>query len=213
MSRVVRSCALVGLVAAAVATSVVAPAGASTAPTTRTSATAATRPVAASTGARGLPTLRLGSSGPYVVAVQRMLALPRTGRYDAGTMAAVKRVQAWKKIAPANGVVTIVTWAAISDPTLAAKMVASPSARRTVSLAAWQSSVHGYGISYRESKRSCTAVSPSGLYRGRWQMSSTLWRAYGGLAFAPVANKASCLQQDTVAFTVWKSNGWKPWGG
>ena len=160
-----------------------------------------------------LPNLSMGASGTVVKSLQRTLAISQSGVYDRTTYAAVKRIQVWKKIAPANGVVSTVTWIAIADPTLTKRMLASPTARKTMVLATWRGSVHGYGISYREAKLNCTAVSPKGLYRGKWQMSATLWRAYGGLRFAKVANAASCLQQDTIAFRVWQSSGWKPWGG
>jgi hypothetical protein len=160
-----------------------------------------------------LPNLSMGASGTVVKSLQRTLAVTQSGVYDKKTYAAVKRIQVWKKISPANGVVSAATWTAVSDPTLTTRMLTSPTARRTMSFALWRSSVHGYGISYREAKLTCTAVSPGGLYRGKWQMSATLWRAYNGLHFAKTANAASCLQQDAVAFGVWRSNGWKPWGG
>jgi len=160
-----------------------------------------------------LPNLSMGASGTVVKSLQRILAISQSGVYDNKTYAAVKRIQVWKKIAPANGVVSTVTWVAFVDPTLTKRMLTSPTARKTMVLATWRGSVHGYGISYREAKLSCTAVSPKGLYRGKWQMSATLWRAYGGLRFAKVANAANCVQQDTIAFRVWQSNGWKPWGG
>ena len=37
--------------------------------------------------------------------VQRTLAIRRTGVYDRATVAMVKRVQAWKQVTPANGIV------------------------------------------------------------------------------------------------------------
>jgi hypothetical protein len=160
-----------------------------------------------------LPNLTMGASGPVVKSLQRTLAISQSGVYDKKTFAAVKRIQVWKKISPANGIVSAKTWTAVTDPTLTRRMLTSPAARRTMVFAAWRGSVHGYGISYREAKLTCTAVSARGLYRGKWQMSATLWRAYGGLHFAKTANTASCLQQDAVAFKVWQSNGWKPWGG
>jgi len=160
-----------------------------------------------------LPNLSMGASGTVVKTLQRTLAISQSGVYDKKTYAAVKRIQVWKKISPANGIVSAATWRAVSDPTLTRRMLTSPTARRTMTFALWRSSVHGYGISYREAKLTCTAVSPAGLYRGKWQMSATLWRAYGGLRYARTANTASCVQQDAVAFAVWRSNGWKPWGG
>ena len=163
--------------------------------------------------ATALPTLAPGSTGASVSTLQHTIGIRRTGVYDSATASMVKRIQAWKKIAPANGIVGPATWPALADPTMTTRMASSPFARKTLTLAAFQGSVHGFGVAYRESKRSCTAVSPSGAYRGRWQMSATLWRAYGGLSFAKTADRATCLQQDKVALNVWRSNWWKPWGG
>ena len=39
---------------------------------------------------------------------------------------------------------------------------------------------------------------PGGSYRGKWQMSATLWKGYGGLSYAPTADQASCAEQDKV---------------
>jgi hypothetical protein len=89
----------------------------------------------------------------------------------------------------------------------------SRSARELVSFAAWQASPHGRMIVQRESGGSCTITSPSGAYRGKWQMSSAFWKAYGGLTYAPSADRATCLQQDRVAYRGWLASWWYPWGG
>lgn len=163
--------------------------------------------------AGALPTLSMGATGAAVSSLQRTLAVRATGVYDSATYAAVKRVQVWKGIKPANGVVGSATWVAVKDPTLTYRMRTSPTARKTMTLKVFQTSVHGYGIAYRESKLTCTAVSPSGAYRGKWQMSKYLWHAYGGWKYAKFANRAKCWQQDAVALNVWRHNGWRPWGG
>jgi hypothetical protein len=174
-------------------------------------ATAATAPasVAATTA---LPTLVYGSTGTYVTSVQRTLAIRQNGRYDSVTVAAVKRVQAWKKLA-VTGVVGATTWPILRDPTLTSTMITSRTARARLAFVAWQGSVHGYGIAYRESKGRCTALSYGAAYRGKWQMSLSLWKAYGGLHYAAAPEKASCLNQDKVAYKIWIASGWRPWGG
>ena len=50
----------------------------------------------------------------------------------------------------------------------------------------------------------------NGFYGGL-QFSSGTWRAYGGGAFAPTANKASREQQITIAAKVAKDQGWGAW--
>lgn len=185
----------VGVTAAALAFSAVAPADATVA-----------RSVA-------LPTLSPGVAGGFVNLVQHTIAIRRTGVYDRTTVAMVKRVQAWKRVTPANGIVGPSTWRALFDPTMTTRMTVNSAARRTLTLAQFRGSVHGFGVVYRESKGVCRAVSRGGVYRGRWQMSAALWRANGGRAFAPTADRASCVQQDLVALRVWQRSWWRPWGG
>jgi len=85
--------------------------------------------------------------------------------------------------------------------------------RASISLTDWRHSRHGHEISWRESHNVCSAVNPSGDYRGKWQMSRSLWNSFGGRTFARVANRATCKEQDIVARRVWVSSWWWPWGG
>ena len=196
---------LLGVVAltAALGLSVVVPTGASAAPVAGSAVRAAT----------ALPTLKAGATGAYVTRIQRILAIKQTGVYDKATVAAVKRLQTWKRISPVNGVVSGATWPALNDPTLSSTSRTSKTARAAMPFLTWQSSVHGHGISYRESHNSCTVLSPTGAWRGKWQMSTSLWRANGGLASAATPDKASCLAQDKVAYRIWIRSWWSPWGG
>ena len=204
MASVMPVRALIGAAAlsTALGLSVLAPTGASAAPATGTTV-----------AVTALPTLRVGSAGALVADVQRILAVRRSGVFDRATAAAVRRLQAWKRVSPANGVVSGATWTLLKDPTLSPAMRASRAARARLPLAAWQASVHGRGIVYRESKGSCTIMSRTGAWRGKWQMTLSLWRANGGLAFAAAPERASCLNQDVVAYRVWVRSGWRPWGG
>ena len=204
--------ALLVPVAAVAATAPVSGADA-TAPAPRPAPVAAPTPTAGATATTSLPTLKAGSSGTYVTRVQRILAIRQSGTYDSATVAAVKRLQTWKKIAPVTGVVSGLTWAALADPTLSAANKASKTTRATLPFLTWAVSVHGRGVAYRESHLSCTVVSANGSWRGKWQMTTSLWKSYGGLTYAATPEKASCLAQDKVAYRVWIASWWGPWGG
>ncbi|MCZ3389638.1 MAG: transglycosylase family protein [Actinomycetia bacterium] len=85
--------------------------------------------------------------------------------------------------------------------------------RATIDLKTWKASAHGHDISQKESSDVCDAVSSDGDYRGKWQMSRSLWRSYGGRTFARVPNRATCNEQDRVARHIWVDQWWWPWGG
>jgi hypothetical protein len=99
------------------------------------------------------------------------------------------------------------------DVTITAKAQKSITYRKSVSLRQWQTSRHGRAIAYRESHNVCTAVSADGRYRGKWQMTQTLWSAHGGLRFAKTPQRATCAEQDDVARRIWVQSWWWPWGG
>jgi hypothetical protein len=205
MASVMPVRALVGAAAltTALGLSLVAPTGAS----------AATVGTGTTVAATTLPTLRAGSSGILVTRVQGVLAIRRTGVFDRATVAAIKRLQAWKHVYPVNGVLGATTWRVLGDPTLGYALRTSTAARAKYPFTAWLGSVHGRGIAYRESHLSCTVLSRTHIYRGKWQMTLSLWRANGGLAFAAAPERASCLNQDKVAYRIWVRSGWRPWGG
>jgi hypothetical protein len=68
-------------------------------------------------------------------------------------------------------------------------------------------------IVWRESNGRCDVVSSNGLWRGEWQMTMSLWRANGGRSYASSPERATCGEQDKVAYRIWISSGWGPWGG
>jgi hypothetical protein len=92
-------------------------------------------------------------------------------------------------------------------------MKRSQSARSDLAFEVWLTSAHGRAIVRRESGGRCTAVNPSGAYRGKWQMGSWFWKNYGGLKYASTPDRASCLEQDRVAYKGWVDSWWNPWGG
>ena len=172
--------------------------------------------------------LTYGEQNIHVKRVQRILGVKRTGYYGTLTRAAVKRFQRSVPLR-VTGNVNARTWRALlrleaqqlaarssestTDPTMTTAARGSRSARELVSFASWQASPHGRMIVQRESGGSCTITSPSGAYRGKWQMSSLFWKTYGGLTYASSADRATCLQQDRVAYRGWLASWWDPWGG
>ncbi|MDP9070194.1 MAG: transglycosylase family protein, partial [Actinomycetota bacterium] len=56
------------------------------------------------------------------------------------------------------------------------------------------------------------AVSPSGIYRGAYQMDDDFWRKYGGdAALTGRHEQASAAQQDAVAGRGFRDRGLDPW--
>jgi peptidoglycan hydrolase-like protein with peptidoglycan-binding domain len=84
-------------------------------------------------------------------------------------------------------------------------------ARELVPFEIWRTSAFTRYISMKESHRNCKAIGRSGKYRGRWQMSPAFWKTYGGKQFASKPEKASCRDQDLVAYNGWIVRGWAPW--
>lgn len=46
---------------------------------------------------------------------------------------------------------------------------------------------------------------------GAWQIIPSTWREYGGGMYASRASYASSFQQDSVAYRIWRADGWGPW--
>lgn len=103
--------------------------------------------------------------------------------------------------------------ASADDATTTRKAKHSQAHRASIDLKTWQRSKHGRAISWRESNNVCRIVSASGEHHGKWQMTQTLWRSYGGRKYAKSADRATCLEQDKVARRIWVDNWWWPWGG
>jgi hypothetical protein len=64
-------------------------------------------------------------------------------------------------------------------------------------------------IALCESGGNPTAVSPSGLYRGKYQFDPQTWAAMGGAGTDPA--KASEAEQDRVAYLLYQQRGAAPW--
>ena len=85
-------------------------------------------------------------------------------------------------------------------------------ARPLVSFEDWIASPTAIKVYKKESHGNCKSTGSKGKYRGKWQMTAGVWKTYGGLAYAPLADQATCDQQDRVAYRMWISRGWQPWG-
>lgn len=101
-----------------------------------------------------------------------------------------------------------VAQAVATDPTRGLSKVQRP----TVSFETWITSPTALKVIKKESKGNCKAIGGKGKYRGKWQMNAGFWKAYGGLNYAKTADKATCEQQDQVAYRGWLARGWQPWG-
>ena len=134
---------------------VVAPTGASAAPAHRNHRRGRPRS----------PTLRVGSAGALVADVQRILAIRRSGVFDRATAAAVRAAAGCGSgSSRPTGVVTRQPRGRCSGTPRSATPDAhvARGTRPAAAFAAWQASVHGRGIVYRESKLSARSLSRSG---------------------------------------------------
>lgn len=84
--------------------------------------------------------------------------------------------------------------------------------RALVSFEVWIASPAAARVIKKESHGNCKAIGGKGKYRGKWQMNAGFWKTHGGLQFAKTADKATCDQQDQVAYRGWLARGWQPWG-
>ena len=165
------------------------------------------------------PRLGMGQSSHWVVAVQRSLRVsPTSGYFGTVTESAVQRFQRSKGLT-VTGVVNRATWRRlvrtdlppVVDPTQTDLARASREHRATISRKQFARSATAAMVTYRESRGDCTAVSPTGKYRGKWQMDANFWEAYGGLSFSRRPDLATCAEQDKVARRGWVARHWQPW--
>jgi hypothetical protein len=83
--------------------------------------------------------------------------------------------------------------------------------RKKISFKTWVNSPTAKYLKKRESSNNCKAIGYKGMYRGTWQMNADFWKTYGGKKYASKANKATCHEQDLVAYKGWLARGWNPW--
>jgi peptidoglycan hydrolase-like protein with peptidoglycan-binding domain len=145
--------------------------------------------------------LRRGSSGTNVSAVQRALGVSPTGTFGPVTTRAVRAFQSRHGLTP-DGIVGPLTRAALGlggqAPTTSAP-AAPRSGAASTTLAR---------IAACESGGNPTAISRSGLYRGKYQFSRATWRAMGGTGDPAKAPEA---EQDRLAAALLAKSGTAPW--
>ena len=87
----------------------------------------------------------------------------------------------------------------------------SKAERKKVSFEVWVNSSTAKYVKKVESHNNCKSTGGKGKYQGTWQVSEGFWKTYGGLKYAPKASKATCHEQDLVAYKGWLARGWSPW--
>ena len=83
--------------------------------------------------------------------------------------------------------------------------------RLKISFETWVTSPTAIYLKRVESNNNCKSTGSHGKYQGTWQMNAGFWKTYGGLKYAKKASKASCQEQDLVAYQGWLARGWSPW--
>ena len=87
----------------------------------------------------------------------------------------------------------------------------SKAERKKIPFEVWVKSPTAIYLKKIESSNNCKAVGGKGKYLGTWQVSAGFWKTYGGKKYASKANKATCYEQDLVAYKGWLARGWSPW--
>jgi len=95
-----------------------------------------------------------------------------------------------------------------SDPT---RGLTTKAERQKIVFEVWVKSPTAKHLKKVESSNNCKAISGNGKYHGTWQVNAGFWKTYGGLKYAPKASKATCGEQDLVAYKGWLARGWSPW--
>ena len=87
----------------------------------------------------------------------------------------------------------------------------SKAERKKISFEVWVNSPTAKYVKKVESHNNCKSTGGKGKYQGTWQVSAGFWQSYGGLKYASKASKATCNEQDLVAYMGWLARGWSPW--
>jgi peptidoglycan hydrolase-like protein with peptidoglycan-binding domain len=169
-------------------------------------------PGAVAGAASSVVTVRKGDRGKAVKSVQRRLGLHADGVFGPLTHRAVKRFQKRRRL-EADGIVGPLTRRAMRLQPFRASSVIRPRRRRS----APRDSGGGLPglprvlkrIAECESGGNPRAVSPNGMYRGKYQFMRSTWKANGGRTKDPI--DASEAQQDRVALRLYRARGTAPW--
>ena len=154
-------------------------------------------------------TLSLGSTGPAVKRLQRVLGVRVTGYYGNETRRAVKRWQARHGL-KADGIAGPATLRALGVSARGAAYATGGSAPS--SGGSGGSSVKLPAVLKRiaqcESGGNPAAVSRSGRYRGKYQFDQATWEAIGGSGDPAAAPEST---QDRLALKLYRKRGTAPW--
>ena len=83
--------------------------------------------------------------------------------------------------------------------------------RKKISFEVWVNSPTAKYLKKVESNNNCKSTGGNGKYQGTWQVNAGFWKTYGGKKYASKASKATCREQDLVAYQGWLARGWSPW--
>jgi peptidoglycan hydrolase-like protein with peptidoglycan-binding domain len=154
--------------------------------------------------------LKVGSTGPAVKAVQRRLKVSQTGYYGRQTQAAVKRFQRSRGL-KADGIVGPATARALGVK-LGRSSYATGGAAPSSGSSSRQKRVKLPAVLVRiaecESGGNPRAVSRDGRYRGKFQFDMSTWRSIGGKGDPAKASEAT---QDRLALKLYRQRGTAPW--
>lgn len=150
--------------------------------------------------------LKKGDRGPAVETLQRALGVGADGVFGRLTAQAVRKFQRSRGLT-VDGVVGSQTRAALGLRPFSARAVtrrqAKPRESSDVKLPAVL-----IKIAECESGGDPTALSPGGLYRGKYQFHQDTWEGLGGEGDPA---KASEARQDQLALKLYKQQGTAPW--
>jgi len=96
----------------------------------------------------------------------------------------------------------------VDDPT---RGLDTKAERKQITFEVWVNSPTAIHVKKAESHSNCKSTGAHGKYQGTWQVTAGFWKSYGGLKYASKASKASCHEQDLVAYKGWIARGWNPW--
>jgi peptidoglycan hydrolase-like protein with peptidoglycan-binding domain len=157
---------------------------------------------ALASGSAGVTLLHRGSHGSAIMAVQRALGVPVDGVYGATTRRAVISFQRQHGLI-VDGIVGPQTLGALG---LSAGSGDGSSGTGSDSVSAPSSELQK--IAQCESGGNPSAVSPDGVYRGKYQFSRETWREMGGSGDPAAAPEA---EQDRLAGELLTSSGPSNW--
>ena len=177
-----------------------------------TSVSLADSPGTEAGAASSVVTVRKGDRGKAVKAVQRRLRLNADGVFGPMTHRAVKRFQKRRRL-EADGIVGPLTRRALRLQPFRASSVIRPRRKRSAPKDSGEA-LPGLPrvlkrIAECESGGNPRAVSPNGMYRGKYQFMRSTWKANGGRTRDPI--DASEAHQDRVALRLYRARGTAPW--